>query len=718
MKALVGWLENRTGIFALLHEALYERVPGGARWRYVWGSTLVFAFVVQAITGIFLWMAYSPSSQTAWESVYYIQHQMWGGWLLRGVHHFMAQTMVVLLVLHLMQVVIDGAYRAPREFNFWLGLILMKLVLALALTGYLLPWDQRGYWSTGVATSLMSLVPYVGEHVQKLVVGGSEYGHHTLTRFFALHAGVLPALLVMFLVLHVAIFRKHGIHPKKEDPAKDCYFWPDQVLKDAVACLAVLLVVLFLVFKPVIMGDVPIETVKQPDAGAHLGAHMTAPADPSNKFSAARPEWYFLFLFQFLKFFHGESAERWGAIYIPGILMGVLFLMPILGRWKLGHRFNVLFLFVVMLGAVGLTAQAWHDDNMSVAPQQIAGAIQKVPGFEATEPKMQASKDYVKAEHQAQEESHRIVELVRANGGVPALGAVSLLRNDPKTQGPLLFARHCASCHSHKDKDGNGIVAEKPSAPNLYGFGSREWLTGFFDPKQIAGPDYFGGTKHKSPDEDGQMVGIVQGDLADKKAEVAKMIIALSAEAKLKSQAAKDAADAKTIADGPTLFGDLSCGDCHKIGEVGDLGLGGPDLTGWASRQWLIDFISDPSHERFYEGKKNDRMPSFYKDPANPKGNKLSHREVEMIADWLRGEWPVWHKPETAKDAKPEEAKPGEGKKSPTEVIAAAKTGSPSPSPTMGPSPTTGPASSPGASPSAKPTPSPSPSPSPSPTKK
>src|SRR3569833_2388903 len=141
MKALIAWLENRTGYRYLMHEALYERIPGGARWRYAWGSTLVYAFVVQLITGMFLWMAYSPSGQTAWESVYYIQYEMNFGWLLRGIHHFMAQAMVVLLALHLMQVVIDGEYRAPREFNFWLGLILMQIVLALSLTGYLLPWD-------------------------------------------------------------------------------------------------------------------------------------------------------------------------------------------------------------------------------------------------------------------------------------------------------------------------------------------------------------------------------------------------------------------------------------------------------------------------------------------------------------------------------------------------------------------------------------------------
>lgn len=633
MKPFLNWLENRTGIFALMHEALYERVPGGARWRYVWGSTLVFAFSVQMITGLFLWMAYSPSSQTAWESVYYIQHDMQFGWLLRGLHHFMAQTMIVLLVLHLMQIVIDGAYKAPREVNFWLGLILMKLTLALALTGYLLPWDQRGYWSTGVATSLMSLVPFGGEQLQKLVVGGSEYGHHTLTRFFALHAGVLPALLIGFLVLHIAIFRKHGLHPKKEDPKKDCYFWPDQVLRDGVACLAVLCVVLFCIGMPVFLGHVDL-TMAKADPGAHLGAHLTAPADPSNKFSAARPEWYFLFLFQFLKFFHGEDAERMGAIYLPGAAMGVLFLMPIVGRWKLGHRFNVLFLFAIALGAAGLTAQAWYDDNMATVSPAIASKLDKVPGFQGTEAKLQASQDYVKAVHQAEDEAKRVVELVRSSGGIPTAGAVSLLRKDAQTQGPRLFVQHCASCHSWTDGTaGHGIVSPGVSAPNLYGFADRAWLTRLLDPKHVAGPDMFGKTKHK----EGEMVTFVRDDLPSLKAdEVKQVIVTLSAEAQLPAQSELDETDAAAIIAGKKLLETLTCTDCHKYGDV-DNGGGAPDLTGYGTRDWLTAFITDPAHERFY-GERNDRMPAFAKDPKNPKNNKLTPQEIAMLVDWLRGE--------------------------------------------------------------------------------
>ena len=154
MKALLDWLDNRTGYKLLMHEALNEPIPGGARWRYITGSMLTFCFVVQAITGMFLWCGYAPSTQTAWESVYYIQHEMTLGWLVRGIHHFAAQAMMVVLGLHFFQVIWDGAYRAPREVNFWLGIVLMQIVVVLSLTGYLLPWDQKGYYATKVATNI------------------------------------------------------------------------------------------------------------------------------------------------------------------------------------------------------------------------------------------------------------------------------------------------------------------------------------------------------------------------------------------------------------------------------------------------------------------------------------------------------------------------------------------------------------------------------------
>ncbi len=149
---LLDWVEHRTGVAALLRKLLYEDIPGGARWRYVWGSVLVFLFIIQVLTGGLLMTVYAPSATTAWSSVWYIQTQMTLGWLIRGLHHFAAQALVVLMLVHVLQVLIAKAYRPPREFNWWFGVGLFHVVLALALTGYLLPWDQKGYWATKVAT--------------------------------------------------------------------------------------------------------------------------------------------------------------------------------------------------------------------------------------------------------------------------------------------------------------------------------------------------------------------------------------------------------------------------------------------------------------------------------------------------------------------------------------------------------------------------------------
>ncbi len=633
MKALLNWLDDRTGCHDFVHEALFERIPGGSRWRYVWGSTLVFAFTVQAITGIFLWMAYSPSGQTAWESVYYIQHEMYFGWLLRGLHHFMAQAMVVLLALHLLQVVIDGAYRAPREMNFWLGLVLMQIVLGLSLTGYLLPWDQKGYWATRVATNLAGIVPMVGPQLQKIVVGGSDYGHHTLTRFFALHAGVLPAALVGTLVLHVALFRRHGITAKEPLKRADGVFWPDQVLKDAVACLAVLAVVLFFIFKPAIMGELPRETVVA-HPGAHLGAHLDAPADRANEYSAARPEWYFLFLFQFLKLFEGqgETGELLGAIVVPGAVMGLLFLMPIIGRWNLGHRFNVLLILVLLLGVGVLTGQALWDDNMAKYDSAPTAAADGKPDHAAS--KYEASQKYIEAVREAQSQADRAVVLARAPNGIPTSGVVSLMRDDPFCQGPRLFRRYCASCHSHTDPSTNeGIVAKPSSAPDLHNFASREWIAGVLNAEKIAGPRYFGNCLHKDKD----MVGFVKDTLSSEpKEDVEKIVMALSADAALPAQKAADAKDATSIAEGKKLIVSKGCTDCHQYGDKGDPGLA-PTLTGYGSHKWLVGMISNPAHDDYYRDT-NDRMPSFAAHADTAK-NQLSPKELDTIVRWLRGDW-------------------------------------------------------------------------------
>ena len=157
--ALKDALDDRTGYRALLRAAGDEAVHGGASFAYVFGSALVFTFVIQVLTGISLATVYAPTVTDAWGSVYTIQHEMTLGWLVRGLHHFGSSAMIVLCVLHMTQVFLHGAYRKPREINWITGMVMLLIVLAFGLTGYLLPWDQKGYWATQVATRIMGGTP-------------------------------------------------------------------------------------------------------------------------------------------------------------------------------------------------------------------------------------------------------------------------------------------------------------------------------------------------------------------------------------------------------------------------------------------------------------------------------------------------------------------------------------------------------------------------------
>jgi ubiquinol-cytochrome c reductase cytochrome b subunit len=340
---------------------------------------------------------------------------------------------------------------------------------------------------------------------------------------------------------------------------------------------------------------------------APLGAELSAPADPSEQFSAARPEWYFLFLFQLLKYFPGES-EIWGAIILPSFLMVLVFLMPFFGKWKLGHRFNIGLLCSILAGAGLLTWLAKQEDGRS-------------PSYQI-------------AVKQAERDAHRVKELAQGPAGIPNSGAVTLLRADPLTQGPKLFAKNCSSCHRFDGHDGLGAVPKDPaSAADLKGFASREWIAGLLDPAQVSSPHYFGATKFA----DGKMVRFVKKDLAalkpEGKEQLQGVIAALSAEAQLKSQRVSDEQDAGLIAKGREwIRGDtLRCTECHQFGKP-DEDASAPDLTAYGSRSWLISFVQNPSHSRFY-GKRNDRMPLFGQDKI------LDDATIGLLADWLRGDW-------------------------------------------------------------------------------
>jgi ubiquinol-cytochrome c reductase cytochrome b subunit len=287
--------------------------------------------------------------------------------------------------------------------------------------------------------------------------------------------------------------------------------------------------------------------------------------------------------------------------------MGIIFLMPFIGRWKLGHRFNVGLLFALLGGAGVLTFLARSEDKGNA-------------GYQAA----------VKSADAAQE---RIHVLAAGPSGIPPTGAVELLRNDPLIQGPKLFAQKCAACHRHGGTDGLGNTLKEPqSASDLKGFASRAWIADLLDPERVGGTNYFGGTKFAG----GKMVKFVRKQVAgytpEQHEQLRKVIMAVSAEARLESQSTQDKSDQKSIAEGAGFLRDaMRCTECHQFGKA-DEDATAPNLTKYGSKEWLRGLLQNPAHTDYY-GERNDRMPAF--------GDKqiMSDSEMNLVIDWLRGEW-------------------------------------------------------------------------------
>ena len=654
-----NWLDHRTGYRKLMDALLLEHIPGGAKWRYVWGSTLAFVFMVQLITGILLMTAYSPGDTTAWGSVYFIQYEMDFGWLIRGLHHFGSQTMVVLLGIHMLQVVIAGAHLPPREINWWLGLALMGVVLGLSLTGYLLPWDQKGFFATQVATNILGAIPGIGTFMQKVVVGGPTYGNHTLTHFYALHVGVLPPLLIVLLVAHIAVFRRHGITTPPGAKGEG-YFWPDQAFRDMVMCMIVFGIMLCLV----VFGghgnriapdpeagpgwaagvETGVARANQPDpppipeepglyqrvakAGKDgLGANLDAPADPLTEGYPARPEWYFLFLFQLLKYFDGPSFLI-GAVVIPNGVALVLFLLPLLGYGrmrKFGHFLGIVVVVSLLIAVAMLTVLALADDSPEPYPFGLGGGTEK-------------AKELHKKFEKAAVEAKRAVQL--AAEGIPEEGGRHLLRGDPLTKGPKLFETNCAVCHKYGPDNGHpdgfkGLINPevKYRAPDLAGFGSEKWIRGLLD---NPGDDkYFGLTKlegmknwrarlNKTREKMMKKLGPEEGKNAIAQEEADFNLIAAFLADQAKPKKERQFKDEKKVADLTGLFLD-HCGSCHTLGKEGNKI--GPDLTDYASEGWIRGMIMDPGHPTRYG--KNNEMPAF-RSQDGPGGDILIKQFLEL----------------------------------------------------------------------------------------
>ena len=316
------WLDQRVGLAELEHLAHKKRVPVHRHgfWYYFGGMTL-FLFVVQVVTGILLLLYYRPSAEEAYESVQFLMAEVQFGWLIRSVHSWSANLMIFALFVHLFSVLLLRAYRPPREVTWLSGVGLLGLALAFGFTGYLLPWNELAYFATKVGTEITGAVPLAGPFLLRLLRAGNEVTGATLTRFYGIHVAVLPAVATVLLGLHLYLVQRHGmsVPPSVEragGQTRTMPFVPTFLLRDVVGWLSALAALAALAaFFPTELGR-----KADPFAPAPIGI---------------KPEWYFMFMFQTLKYLPAHILGLEGEVV--GILAfglgGVLLLvLPFLDR--------------------------------------------------------------------------------------------------------------------------------------------------------------------------------------------------------------------------------------------------------------------------------------------------------------------------------------------------------------------------------------------------
>ena len=207
---VVDWLDERTSLSGGGRWLLFRKVPKGTNWFYTLGSATMFAFLSQAVTGVFLAMYYDPSPIHAYESARYITNDVFLGQFVRGMHKWGATVMMILIFLHMGRTFFFGAYKYPRELNWVIGVTLLVLTMVMALTGYLLPFDQRSYWATIVADNINGTGPLLGPYLADFLRAGPEFGATTLSRFYSIHMLLVPGALIALIGAHLYLVAKLG----------------------------------------------------------------------------------------------------------------------------------------------------------------------------------------------------------------------------------------------------------------------------------------------------------------------------------------------------------------------------------------------------------------------------------------------------------------------------------------------------------------------------
>tara|TARA_R110002126_G_scaffold27665_18_gene92883 strand:- start:5869 stop:6918 length:1050 start_codon:yes stop_codon:yes gene_type:complete len=341
MKFLVDWINERIPITGdQLRELTNEPVPNHLkRWWFCLGGTPAYLFVVQIVTGILLAFYYQASTNSAYESIEQITNEVRYGWFLRSLHKWGATLMIASVILHQMRVYFTASYRKPRELNWLVGMCLLVCTLMVGFTGYSLVYEQLSYWGATVGANISSSVPLVGEPMKRLLLGGDTYNESTLSRFFMLHAAILPAVMVLLLIVHVSLIRVQGVTEfvDTKNPEKDrgsFNFFPDHLLTEIIMGLVLMILLAAL--------------------STSLPATMGPRADPLVTPEVIKPEWFFYVSFRWLKLFSGTVA-----VLSMGLIVFTMFIWPFIDgaihrRWP-KSEFNIWIGILGVLSIIGLT---------------------------------------------------------------------------------------------------------------------------------------------------------------------------------------------------------------------------------------------------------------------------------------------------------------------------------------------------------------------------
>jgi quinol-cytochrome oxidoreductase complex cytochrome b subunit len=323
----MAWLDERLGFTAVLPLMRKKEVPihRHSFWYYIGGMAL-FLFFLQVATGILLLFYYRPSAEGAYESVQFLMAEVKFGWLIRSIHSWGANLMILMAFIHMFSVLLLKAYRAPREITWMSGVALLALSMGMGFTGYLLPWNELAFFATRVGSEIPGTFPLVGGFITKVLRGGPDVSGATLTRFYALHVSVLPALVFMLIGVHVLLVQKLGmsVPPDVEaegGPKGSMKFFPNFLVRDLMGWLAALAILAAM--------------------AAFVPAHLGVKADPFASAPAGiKPEWYFMFMFQTLKLLPatilGIEGELFGVAAF-GLAGLVLLVIPFLDRPRPGQ---------------------------------------------------------------------------------------------------------------------------------------------------------------------------------------------------------------------------------------------------------------------------------------------------------------------------------------------------------------------------------------------